>query len=195
MAKDLNRTIRVRGAIKVVVGILMLALVDLVVYIGAIVRFIGGLSLISGIATKIASFYSQDKEKKAFWQERTRKLMYFGGISFVGGFAAAIPFLAGFAVIFEGVYNIVKMQNSRGIRPGLKKAGKFMENLVSGAFRAKKSADSDAIDVKIIEEKKPAAKKTSAKKSEAKKTVAKKPAAKKTTASSEKKKAPTSSKK
>ncbi len=180
MVKDLNRTIRVRGAIKIVIGILMLALVDLVVYIGAVVRFIGGLSLISGIATKITSFYSQDKEKKAFWQERTKKLMYFGGVSFIGGFAAAIPFLAGFAVIFEGVYNIVKMQESYGIKPGLKKVGKFMENLVSGAFRSKASADSDAIDVKILEEKKPATKKT---------------AIRKNAANSAKKKSPTSSKK
>lgn len=158
MSKDLNRTIRVRGAIKVAVGIIMLALVNLVVYIGAIVRFIGGLSLILGIITKISSIYSQDKEKKAFWQERTKKLMYFGGASFIGGFAAAIPFLAGAAVMCEGIYNIVKMKNSRGIKLALRTVGKFMENLVSGAFRIKKSSDPDVIDVKILEEKKPAVK-------------------------------------
>lgn len=159
MSKDLKRTIRVRGAIKVVIGVLMLSLVSLVIYMGAMIRFIGGLSLIIGISTKIISICFQDKEKKAFWAERTKKLMYFGGVSFIGGFIAAIPFLAGAIVLSEGVYNIVKMKDSYGILMFIKMAGKFMEGFIGGVFRGRKSKKSDVIDVKIIEEKKPAAKK------------------------------------
>lgn len=159
MSKDLKRTIRVRGAIKVVIGVLMLALVSLVIYMGAMIRFIGGLSLIIGISTKIISICFQDKEKKMFWAERTKKLMYFGGVSFIGGFIAAIPFLAGAIVLSEGVYNIVKMKDSYGILMFIKMAGKFMEDFIGGVFRGRKSKKSDVIDVKIIEEKKPAAKK------------------------------------
>jgi dipeptide/tripeptide permease len=159
MAKDLKRTIRVRGAIKVVVGIVMLALVNLVIYMGAMIRFIGGLSLIIGISTKIISICFQDKEKKMFWAERTKKLMYFGGVSFIGGFIAAIPFLAGAVVVSEGGYNIVMMKDSYGIIAFIKMAGKFMENFVGSVFRARKSEKSDIIDVKIIEEKKPVVKK------------------------------------
>ncbi len=141
MAEDIKRTIRVRGAIKIVAGIIMMPLSFILIFIGFLVRLIGGLSLLAGIAAKIAAIFSQEEERRLFWNERAQKLVSFGSISFVSGVVLTIPFLPGVLVMFEGVYNIVAIENSCGIIPALNVLGKFMGGLVIPVAKKQKPTE------------------------------------------------------
>lgn len=182
MSDDIKRTIRVKGAVKIVVGLVMLAVTALILFVGLLAKFVGGFSLIAGSITKAVSIFSEDQTKKAFWDKRTEKLIYFGTLVFLSGWILAIPFLPGVIMIFEGIYNAVAMDDSCGSVTFIQKAGKFVSELVSGS--SKESAVKE-LTKKLEERKEEMVKNEEPKKSSAlkpekeKKEVSKKKAPKK----------------
>ncbi len=155
MTEDVKRTIRIRGAIKIVAGLVMMPLTFLVILVGFLAKLIGGLALLAAIATKIAAVYVPEDERKAFWNERTQKLAPFGGITFISGLILTIPFLPGVLLMFEGVYNVVAVEASCGILQTLNALSNFISNLVSGTEKKQKATEF----TEVVKEDKPAKKK------------------------------------
>jgi hypothetical protein len=163
MSEDIKRSIRVRGAIKIVAGIIMMPLSFILVFIGYLVRLIGGLSLLAGIAAKIASILAKEDERRLFWQERAQKLVSFGSVAFVSGVVLTIPFLPGVLVMFEGVYNIVAIESSCGIISVSNMLSKFMGDLVIKGVdkKQKPTAFTEVVKEEVVVQKKPAKKASS----------------------------------
>ena len=154
MSEDRAKTIRTMGVIKIVAGLVMLPFFPVLIFLGFLIKIMGGLGLLAGGATKIASIYAADNAKKEFWAERTEKLISFGTMGFISGFILTIPFLPGVIVMFEGIYNAVAVEDSCGIIPALKFAGKFMSDLVSGICKKDKIAEpAKILKQKAVEEK------------------------------------------
>jgi hypothetical protein len=127
--QDNIHNIRVMGAIKIVGGLIMMPLTALVVFVGEIIKIASIFGLAAGVVAKVISIISNDKDKRAFWSERSHKFINWSSMGFVGGYTLSIPLLPGVIFMFDGIYNALTNDDSYGTLPVLKACGNLMEDL------------------------------------------------------------------